>query len=635
MQIIPDIRDYSKNFLFSAGLIFLIFIAAWKIQSSLFLNWDVGWLLQATQKLWEGGNFFEDAFSPNPPAIMFFYSPAVILSKLSTLTIVTSFQLYAFLIAGISFFLSYAIGKPLFKHDHQTLKNIFFIVLAFVYVIYPMQQMGQREHIFFMLSMPYLLLAANRLENNNISTALSIAAGLLAGMGFSIKPQFLLTPLFIELFLIYKKKNLIYWIRIEILGILSVLITVLSASLILFPEYFFQIIPFVLKNYYKNIAAPWAVILKNMVMQYSLIPLIVYAIQFKDGSKSSLESILAIALISYLSIFFAQRNDFSYHIIPAFSCALLLSSIQLTLFLGKQKVTRFDYISMAVCSALSLAVTYQFCRWMILPVYAGSYLYAYLSLCCFISLIFGIKKISKLYLFTIPVFILLAGNMTSDIILGTDWYLYRMSISIFVMFFMFTLFAVQLSALKYILNFAVLAASLLFPVVYIYISYESGILYKNVILNKFEFFLKNQNQPEAISAISLAGNFVFPMINYSKAQYASRFDCLWPINELSYQYSTGKTEIVRNIKNNKNFLFFTSLFSGDLAKHKPEWLIVDNSKWNGKFNGHTYHINYIEMMSNDKAFKEQMRHYQFYQSITNENFFSYNYKLDIYKRIDS
>lgn len=630
MQIIP--RDFSKNFLFSAGLIFLIFIAAWKIQSRLFLNWDVGWLLQATQKLWKGGNFFEDAFSPNPPAIMFFYSPAVILSKLSTLTIVTSFQLYAFLIASLSFFLSCAMGKHL--GNNRALKNIFYIVLAFVYLIYPMQQMGQREHIFFMLSMPYLLLAANRLENNNISTTLSVVAGLLAGVGFSIKPQFLLTPIFIELFLMYKKKNLFYWIRIEIFGILSVLITVLLASFILFPEYFFQIIPFVLKNYYKNIAAPWADIIKDPVMQYSLIPLIIYAVQFRESSKSSLESILAVALLGYIFIFLAQHNNFSYHIIPAFSCALLLICVQLALFLDKPKVTSFDCIAMLICSALSLAVIHQFCRWMILPANTGSYLYAYLSLCGFASLIFGIKKINKLLLFIIPVFILLAGNMTSDIILGTDWYPYRMPIAVFVMFFTFTLFALQLSILKNIFNAAILAASLLFPVVYIYVSYESGILYKNDILNKFEFFLKNRDQPKTISAISIAGNFVFPMINYSNAHYVSRFDCLWPINELSYQYSTGKSETLRNIKNNKNFLFFTSLFTDDLAKHKPEWIIVDNSKWNGKFNGRAYHINYIEMMSNDKVFKKQMRHYQFYKSIKHDNFLSYNYRLDIYRRID-
>ena len=58
---------------------------------------------------------------------------------------------------------------------------------------------GQREYLCVVLVMPYLALSAARAqENHEVDTLGSLLVGLLAGIGFAIKPYFLAVPALIE-----------------------------------------------------------------------------------------------------------------------------------------------------------------------------------------------------------------------------------------------------------------------------------------------------------------------------------------------------------------------------------------------------------------------------------------------------
>ncbi len=69
-----------------------IFLFAWKLQSALFLNYDVSWLMHASERLLAGGTYSRDFFETNPPLILYLYLPPVIFSKIFAFNLVLLFR---------------------------------------------------------------------------------------------------------------------------------------------------------------------------------------------------------------------------------------------------------------------------------------------------------------------------------------------------------------------------------------------------------------------------------------------------------------------------------------------------------------------------------------------------------------
>jgi hypothetical protein len=76
-------------------------------------------------------------------------------------------------------------------------KRLLLASLAFVLIatLSPGFSFGQREHACVLFAMPYLAAAVMRLQGGqSLPKPLAIAVGLLAGIGFAIKPYFLAVP---------------------------------------------------------------------------------------------------------------------------------------------------------------------------------------------------------------------------------------------------------------------------------------------------------------------------------------------------------------------------------------------------------------------------------------------------------
>ena len=293
-----------------------VFVLAWLIQSSLLLNTDVSYLLEASRQMLSGGHYATDFFENNPPWILYFYSLPVLFSTLLSVNIIISIQLYVFLLATISLNLCFYFFKQLFvKHD-AFLAHFLLVILSILFLILPMNEFGQREHLLFVLMMPYLLMVAQRLENQSIATPMACFIGLLAGSALMIKPYFFVTLLLVEgYYFIFSRYNFCTWKRPELSVILLLLIVYMAIVFLWHTDYLRVVLPFSLRWFYLGTRRPWIILLSNLPTLYCFVPFLIYIATYKKHRYRSLSHVLLLSLLGYIFSYFVQQVDWRYHLL--------------------------------------------------------------------------------------------------------------------------------------------------------------------------------------------------------------------------------------------------------------------------------------------------------------------------------
>jgi hypothetical protein len=335
-------------------VIFGIYVLSWIIQDNLFLNWDVGHLLSAAQLLLGGGSYVKDFFIPSPPAILHLYLPPILLEKFLNIDIILGFKIYIYLLISISLLISHHFLKKIFLQKDYLLFSCFFSVLAFSFLCLPIFEFGQRDHLLAVFSMPYLLAVAYRINsgkivyNNYFDFLLYVLIGLWAAMGFVIKPQFLITPLFIESYFLWRKRSLLILIRPEIISMGLLIIFYNIFSIIIYPDYFFSIAPYLLQYYYQIIAEPWMDLLSNPLVTFFYLVIGMYFVINKKNDYQLLNTILLLSLVVFIFTYLSQRTTFYYHFVPAFTVALLLLTNLFSEGIYKKRFDQTSYMLMGL-----------------------------------------------------------------------------------------------------------------------------------------------------------------------------------------------------------------------------------------------------------------------------------------------
>ena len=301
-------------------LLALCLIAYW-IQINIYLHKDVAILSHTAAQMLQGQTYAHDIFEPNPPIIFYLHMPPVLIAKMTGIKIIYVLRIYLIALITLSVSLSHLLFKKIFNPNNRLLYSMSY-ALACILLFLPMEAFGQREHFLCFLTTPYLLLAACRLEHKPISKSFAMLIGLMAGLGFCIKPFFLPTLILIELFFIYRQKNLFGWLRIESI-IATLFILFYGLSVILFyPTYWHIVLPIWLP-YYRAIARPWVIVLTYSYFLFCSTALALSCLTKKNEPHSAIKIIFSLALIGFLITFLIPRVAWYYHILPAFSIACL------------------------------------------------------------------------------------------------------------------------------------------------------------------------------------------------------------------------------------------------------------------------------------------------------------------------
>jgi len=186
---------------------------------------------------------------------------------------------------------------------------------------------GQREHIFIMLYLPWLVLRLMRREDKSVGRGLALTIGLMAGVGFALIPYFSLTGLLVEGVGLLTSRR---W-HIRTLEVLGVLIVAGAHAL------YFALNPDVLRafivliqrltvGYPAYLAGPWdvGVLLSNFTL--SVIPFVLLGLRYKSRVVP-LRLLLALGMMGIGSLigFLLQQKGWMYHGVPFITSTLLLS----------------------------------------------------------------------------------------------------------------------------------------------------------------------------------------------------------------------------------------------------------------------------------------------------------------------
>jgi hypothetical protein len=294
----------------------LIVVIGWYAQTGT-LNHDTGWYLQATRIWLEGGALYQDIIEINPPLAFVLHLPPVLAAGLFDASPITAFFIWLFALMGASMVLcDLVVARLPLSRSEQT--GLLAVVLAGL-VLGSWQGVGQREHFMMILVAPYLLIAVARATGADINRYLALAIGVVAALGFGLKPHFLLVPAALELYLRVSTRRSIPILRPETIGLAAFLGAYLVVIALATPLYFTRIVPWGLLVYDALSGSAERLLHRHETV---FLPLVIGAcIWFRVVARrrDALQTVAEVFVLSALCfwiIYLVQMKGFSYHRFP-------------------------------------------------------------------------------------------------------------------------------------------------------------------------------------------------------------------------------------------------------------------------------------------------------------------------------
>jgi len=306
------------------------------------LNHDAAWHLQTAFKWLDGAEVGYGVFDINPPMTMWLSTIPAIFTRLSGADPQTVFKVFVLvMLAGIFIFCE-IISKS-FEWSMQ--QRIWFrIFLALGLFILPGYDFGQREHLAAAMITPYVLVCALRAGGKLVNLNLAVTCGLVAGIGFGIKPYFIAVGMCLELALLFYMRHARQFVRAEIVTVILVVCSYLIAILIFAPGYYFEVIPAALSNY-GGYNSSWVLVGKrlfgNQVFVMSLALILFLVGGLKIWRNAAVILLLATGA-GFLIAAIGQQKAWSYQIFPV----IYFMMVALGLLIGElYKTSRFNQMA--------------------------------------------------------------------------------------------------------------------------------------------------------------------------------------------------------------------------------------------------------------------------------------------------
>lgn len=327
-------------------------VLAMLIQLNLFISSDVRYLIHITDVIVGGGKYGIDFFETNPPMILYLYIPPLLLHKFTGIDIANCLRLYVLICAALSILTSFYFIQQLVKD--RFVQTISFALLIFTCLFLPGNQLGQREHLYILLFMPFVFASACTLNNIALDKSASIAIGIAAALGCCMKPYFLLPLILIELYFIHKQRDLLGWIRMETITILSVMILYLLTTYYWYPAYFSVVLPLVNQFYFAGIAQDWSLILTYPPVLFCMGVSTASIMAVKYSRYPELMTLLILAAIGTTLAFLITRTIWFYHTLPALAFTTFLIG-----FILAELAEPVDIRSSAIFIAVLMVALYE------------------------------------------------------------------------------------------------------------------------------------------------------------------------------------------------------------------------------------------------------------------------------------
>jgi hypothetical protein len=339
----------------------LLFAAGAAVVMSHPPNHDLSWNLYVASRLLDGARLNVDLVELNPPLVLYV---AVVMQAIARVTGVwdlVAYRVVALLIGALSVVLAGRIGARALEGMSLHARQFLLLLYIFFMIPAPGTLFGQREHLLVMLVTPWILAAAARLRSMEIPRGLEIATGVLAAIGFALKPHYLPVWLALECLLVFGRgpRSLLRPGHVAILAIFFAY----GSYVLLFAREYLQIARMTAEVYGEFYPATPGIMARAPAMFLAAFALVGQLLVPASPGTLWLRRILSVAIPLLVAAVFVQNKNWSYHWYPAwFSAAMLLALLGfdgVEKLRSKQTVTatanarpqRFIAIAVGLCLA--------------------------------------------------------------------------------------------------------------------------------------------------------------------------------------------------------------------------------------------------------------------------------------------
>jgi hypothetical protein len=214
----------------------------------------VAWLLYVARRWMAGRELYVDVVEVNPPLIVWISAiPIHIAAWLDTQPERVAMPFFMTAVLGCGFWAACLLrGSNAMTGSGRAGNGLFadrlpvFAALGTVLLAVPGMELGQREHLLLAAALPYLVLFSRSLDGDRASWPVTVAAGVLAGLGCALKPRYAVVFVVLELVALLRGLPLF---RLLPFVVGATLATYAGAVLLFCPNYLRRAVPLAMALY--------------------------------------------------------------------------------------------------------------------------------------------------------------------------------------------------------------------------------------------------------------------------------------------------------------------------------------------------------------------------------------------------
>jgi hypothetical protein len=289
---------------------------------------DQTWLLFAAGRMLDGGRIgFEDVAEENPPLIIWLSAIPVAIGRALDIPLPAALQGWVTALVAFSVIWSAILLRRETAADSKRFAGWFALAQLFATAVHPWLHYGQREHIMLLLVLPYLVMAAGRIEGQAPPTGEAVVAGLCAGIGSLLKPHQLLVLLAVEGLLLVRSRRFRSVYRPEMAAMVATGLGYVGAIWLWTPDYLLKLLPLAFNTYYDYHRAELSELISPMRGLKLVLVVLLWAILYRRLAHRALATVLLLAGIGATVAHVMQLKGFGYQFVPAIAFFDLLFGV--------------------------------------------------------------------------------------------------------------------------------------------------------------------------------------------------------------------------------------------------------------------------------------------------------------------
>ncbi|WP_226782788.1 hypothetical protein [Oceaniglobus trochenteri] len=275
------------------------------------LSHDISWYLISTGWWLDGVGIYAEILELNPPLAFYLTAIPVWVSRVAGIDPTVAFKGFVLVLAAVSLALS---QRLLAREGGPTAaaRPVVLAVAAVGLLLLPIADFGQRDHLFAILFLPFLVM---NLVSRPVSGPMRAGVAVWATFGVALKHYFLLLPLAILVCQMVAARGLRPVFRVEYLVMAGMLVLYVAASVVLHPAYFDSVVPLTLQVY-GAFDAPFLFTVSRAGLPILLL-LVALALLLVNRARPQSNRVAVLSGAAGIAVFLIQSKGWSYQRIPA------------------------------------------------------------------------------------------------------------------------------------------------------------------------------------------------------------------------------------------------------------------------------------------------------------------------------